>query len=119
MDISDNRPDPDELLASIIHEEERSKKGKLKIYFRLTKSLSRSPRLSLPFLSLKMKKKRTREKRRSARVSRDLRVTLGGEGKTKRRETSELGNEGSNYFLCSFCRGCSILWENKDGGGRA
>ena len=33
MDISDNRPDPDELLASIIHEEERSKKGKLKIFF--------------------------------------------------------------------------------------
>ena len=33
MNTSDNRPDPDELLASIIHEEEKSKKGKLKIFF--------------------------------------------------------------------------------------
>ena len=33
MDIPDNRPDPDELLASIIHDEEKSKKGKLKIFF--------------------------------------------------------------------------------------
>ena len=33
MDISDNRPDPDELLASIKLEEERSKRGKLKIFF--------------------------------------------------------------------------------------
>ena len=29
----DNRPDPDELLASIIHEEKKSQKGKLKIFF--------------------------------------------------------------------------------------
>lgn len=33
MDIYDNRPDPDELLASIKFEEEKSKKGKLKIFF--------------------------------------------------------------------------------------
>ena len=33
MDFSDNRPNPDELLASIIHEEEKSKRGKLKIFF--------------------------------------------------------------------------------------
>jgi two-component system sensor histidine kinase KdpD len=29
----DNRPDPDELLASIKFEEEKSKRGKLKIFF--------------------------------------------------------------------------------------
>jgi two-component system sensor histidine kinase KdpD len=33
MDIIDNRPDPDELLASIKFEEEKSKRGKLKIFF--------------------------------------------------------------------------------------
>ncbi|MCU0473065.1 MAG: sensor histidine kinase KdpD [Bacteroidales bacterium] len=33
MDIIDNRPDPDELLASLKFEEERSKRGKLKIFF--------------------------------------------------------------------------------------
>jgi two-component system sensor histidine kinase KdpD len=33
MDVSDNRPDPDELLASIKLEEEKSKRGKLKIFF--------------------------------------------------------------------------------------
>jgi two-component system sensor histidine kinase KdpD len=33
MDIFDNRPDPDELLASLKLEEERSKRGKLKIFF--------------------------------------------------------------------------------------
>lgn len=33
MNISDNRPDPDELLASIKLEEEKSKRGKLKIFF--------------------------------------------------------------------------------------
>lgn len=33
MDILDNRPDPDELLASLKLEEERSKRGKLKIFF--------------------------------------------------------------------------------------
>jgi len=33
MDLSDNRPDPDELLASLINEEEKSKRGKLKIFF--------------------------------------------------------------------------------------
>jgi len=33
MDIPDNRPDPDELLASIKLEEEKSKRGKLKIFF--------------------------------------------------------------------------------------
>jgi two-component system sensor histidine kinase KdpD len=33
MDIPDNRPDPDELLASIKLEEDRSKRGKLKIFF--------------------------------------------------------------------------------------
>jgi two-component system sensor histidine kinase KdpD len=33
MDIPDNRPDPDELLASLKLEEERSKRGKLKIFF--------------------------------------------------------------------------------------
>jgi two-component system sensor histidine kinase KdpD len=33
MDIIDNRPDPDELLASIKLEEEKSKRGKLKIFF--------------------------------------------------------------------------------------
>jgi two-component system sensor histidine kinase KdpD len=33
MDITDNRPDPDELLASLKFEEERSKRGKLKIFF--------------------------------------------------------------------------------------
>ncbi len=32
-DISDNRPDPDELLASLKVEEEKSKLGKLKIFF--------------------------------------------------------------------------------------
>ncbi|MFA5973798.1 MAG: sensor histidine kinase KdpD [Lentimicrobiaceae bacterium] len=32
-DINDNRPDPDELLASIKGEEEKSKLGKLKIFF--------------------------------------------------------------------------------------
>ena len=29
----ENRPDPDELLASLITEEEKSKRGKLKIFF--------------------------------------------------------------------------------------
>ena len=33
MDMIDNRPDPDELLASLKFEEERSKRGKLKIFF--------------------------------------------------------------------------------------
>jgi two-component system sensor histidine kinase KdpD len=33
MDQTDNRPDPDELLASLIKEEEKSKRGKLKIFF--------------------------------------------------------------------------------------
>jgi len=33
MDIVDNRPDPDELLASLKSEEEKSKRGKLKIFF--------------------------------------------------------------------------------------
>ena len=33
MDFPDNRPNPDELLASIIHDEEKSKRGKLKIFF--------------------------------------------------------------------------------------
>jgi two-component system, OmpR family, sensor histidine kinase KdpD len=33
MDTSDNRPDPDELLASLKIEEEKSKLGKLKIFF--------------------------------------------------------------------------------------
>jgi two-component system sensor histidine kinase KdpD len=33
MDFLDNRPDPDELLASLQNEEEKSKRGKLKIFF--------------------------------------------------------------------------------------
>ncbi len=33
MDFNDNRPDPDELLASLKLEEEKSKRGKLKIFF--------------------------------------------------------------------------------------
>jgi two-component system, OmpR family, sensor histidine kinase KdpD len=33
MDINDNRPDPDELLAALKLEEEKNKKGKLKIFF--------------------------------------------------------------------------------------
>jgi two-component system sensor histidine kinase KdpD len=33
MDYFENRPDPDELLASLIKEEEKSKRGKLKIFF--------------------------------------------------------------------------------------
>ncbi len=33
MNIIDDRPNPDELLASLINEEEKSKKGKLKIFF--------------------------------------------------------------------------------------
>jgi two-component system, OmpR family, sensor histidine kinase KdpD len=33
MEFDDNRPSPDELLASLINEEERSKRGKLKIFF--------------------------------------------------------------------------------------
>ena len=33
MDFIDNRPDPDELLASLYNEEEKSKRGKLKIFF--------------------------------------------------------------------------------------
>jgi len=33
MDFTENRPNPDELLASINKEEEKSKKGKLKIFF--------------------------------------------------------------------------------------
>lgn len=33
MDITDDRPDPDELLASLKLNEEKSKKGKLKIFF--------------------------------------------------------------------------------------
>lgn len=33
MDLNDNRPDPDELLASLKLEEEKSKRGKLKIFF--------------------------------------------------------------------------------------
>jgi two-component system sensor histidine kinase KdpD len=33
MDFLDNRPNPDELLASLINEEEKSKRGKLKIFF--------------------------------------------------------------------------------------
>ena len=32
-DFNDNRPDPDELLAALINEEEKSKRGKLKIFF--------------------------------------------------------------------------------------
>jgi two-component system sensor histidine kinase KdpD len=33
MDLTDNRPDPDELLASLKLEEEKNKHGKLKIFF--------------------------------------------------------------------------------------
>jgi two-component system, OmpR family, sensor histidine kinase KdpD len=33
MDFVENRPDPDELLASLYNEEEKSKRGKLKIFF--------------------------------------------------------------------------------------
>jgi Osmosensitive K+ channel histidine kinase len=33
MDFLDNRPDPDELLASLKNEEEKGKRGKLKIFF--------------------------------------------------------------------------------------
>jgi two-component system, OmpR family, sensor histidine kinase KdpD len=33
MSFLDNRPNPDELLASLINEEEKSKRGKLKIFF--------------------------------------------------------------------------------------
>ncbi len=33
MDFAENRPDPDELLASLKFEEEKSKRGKLKIFF--------------------------------------------------------------------------------------
>jgi len=33
MDFVDNRPDPDELLASLKLEEEKNKRGKLKIFF--------------------------------------------------------------------------------------
>jgi len=33
MESVDNRPDPDELLAAIIQDEEKSKRGKLKIFF--------------------------------------------------------------------------------------
>jgi len=33
MDVNDTRPDPDELLASLKLEEEKSKRGKLKIFF--------------------------------------------------------------------------------------
>ncbi len=33
MDFPDNRPDPDELLASLINKEEKNKRGKLKIFF--------------------------------------------------------------------------------------
>ena len=33
MDFVDNRPDPDELLATLYNEEEKSKRGKLKIFF--------------------------------------------------------------------------------------
>ena len=33
INFDDNRPDPDELLASLINEEEKSKRGKLKIFF--------------------------------------------------------------------------------------
>src|SRR5665648_1267033 len=32
-DLNDNRPDPDELLASLVNEEEKRKRGKLKIFF--------------------------------------------------------------------------------------
>jgi two-component system, OmpR family, sensor histidine kinase KdpD len=33
MELPDNRPNPDELLASLLSEEEKSKRGKLKIFF--------------------------------------------------------------------------------------
>jgi len=33
MDYEENRPNPDELLASLINEEEKSKRGTLKIFF--------------------------------------------------------------------------------------
>ena len=33
MESADHRPDPDELLATIIKDEEKSKRGKLKIFF--------------------------------------------------------------------------------------
>jgi two-component system sensor histidine kinase KdpD len=33
MNLADDRPDPDELLASLIKQEEKSKRGKLKIFF--------------------------------------------------------------------------------------
>ena len=33
MDFKDNRPNPDELLASLTNEEQKSKRGKLKIFF--------------------------------------------------------------------------------------
>jgi two-component system sensor histidine kinase KdpD len=33
MDFTDKRPDPDELLASLINDEEKRKRGKLKIFF--------------------------------------------------------------------------------------
>src|SRR5450759_1663105 len=33
MDFTDNRPNPDDLLASMKEDEEKSKRGKLKIFF--------------------------------------------------------------------------------------
>ena len=33
MELTDSRPDPDELLATLQHEEEKTKRGKLKIFF--------------------------------------------------------------------------------------
>ena len=33
MEFTDNRPNPDDLLASLKEEEEKSKRGKLKIFF--------------------------------------------------------------------------------------
>ena len=33
MDTPDNRPDPDQLLAALIQEEEKNRRGKQKIFF--------------------------------------------------------------------------------------
>jgi two-component system, OmpR family, sensor histidine kinase KdpD len=55
MDIIDNRPDPDELLASLKFEEEKSKRGKLKIFFGMCAGVGKTYTMLQTALAEKLK----------------------------------------------------------------
>src|SRR4030043_1990617 len=55
MDYEENRPDPDEILASLIHEEEKSKRGKLKIFFGMCAGVEKTYPMLQPAQAEKLK----------------------------------------------------------------